>query len=296
MFGKKEIKNFELNPEEEEIFEKNISWLFGNARGGTTWVALQLLSHNTISINEPHIEEHLSVRAVKDKKASFARIIDNPHKNPDYFFSQEYKNVWLRFLKKLILNRFYSQTKDIEKKVIIKEPCAIGATDVLTQCMPNSKSIILLRDGRDVLDSIYDAQTKNGFMIKADNRKPITERMEFLEKNSRLWAHRTEHFLETYNNLPSNLRYIVKYEDILANTTSELEKIYKFLEIKITKEEIEKIVTKYDFDKIPAGKKGSGKFHRSASPGKWKDHFNQEEQELMNEIMENTLKKAGYRI
>jgi len=295
VFGLKNKNKSELTVDEELIFEKNITWLFGNARGGTTWVALQLLSHNTVSINEPHLEEHLAMRGIRGPNAPIVRRIDNPENNPDYFFSQKYRDVWMKFLKKLILNRFFAQVKDIHQKVVIKEPCSVGAIDILTQCMKNSKSIILLRDGRDVLDSWLDAKSKNGFMTKASGQ-PITDRINGLRNQARLWAHRTEHFLNTYNNLQPNLRYIVKYEDILQDKLNELTKLYKFLGVKISKNEVQNIVTRYDFKNIPKEKKGPGKFYRSASPGLWKEHFSEDEKKLVNEIMATTLEKAGYEI
>ena len=42
----------ELSNTDELIFEKNLVWLFGSARGGTTWVALNLVSFKTNSIND----------------------------------------------------------------------------------------------------------------------------------------------------------------------------------------------------------------------------------------------------
>ena len=39
----------ELTAEEESILEKNLVWVFGSARGGTTWLALQLMSYQTNS-------------------------------------------------------------------------------------------------------------------------------------------------------------------------------------------------------------------------------------------------------
>ena len=265
-FKNKNLK--ELTEKEESIFEKNIIWLFGNARGGTTWVSLELLSHNTNAINEPHVEEHLSMPAFKRKNDIFIRRIDNPQKNSGYFFSNEYKNVWMKFLRKLILNRFYAQVKEIHKKTIIKEPVTLGAIDILTECMSKSKIIILLRDGRDVLDSTFDAQSKGGFMTKTMNREPLKNRIVAVRNFSMLWTHRNDHFQKTFNNHPENLRYMVKYEDILKDTTGELEKLYQFLEIDISKEQVQNIVQKYDFENIPENQKGSGKLHRSASPGK----------------------------
>jgi len=78
-----EIK--ELTPKQELILEKNITWLFGAARSGTSWLALELLSFGTKRISEPLLERHLSVPAgIQD-----LRFIDNPAKNSSYFFFRQ---------------------------------------------------------------------------------------------------------------------------------------------------------------------------------------------------------------
>ena len=77
---------------------------------------------------------------------------------------------------------------------------------------------------------------------------------------------------------------------------TELKKMYEFLGISIEDEEIQKIVAKYQFNKIPDSEKGPGKFIRIATPGAWKDHFSKEEQDLMHSIMSKTLQKWGYEI
>jgi len=41
-------------------------------------------------------------------------------------------------------------------------------------------------------------------------------------------------------------------------------------------------------------KKGKGKFRRFASPGKWKENFSNDEKEVMNNILKDTLQKMGY--
>jgi len=286
-------KTIELSEGQERILENNITWLFGVARGGTSWLALQLLSHNTFRINEFHLDDHLSTRA-NEYHEDIVRRIDNPQKNPDYFFSNNYRDVWMFYLRKLILHRIYAQVKEISKKIIIKELVAHGATDVLADCLKHSKIIILLRDGRDVIDSLFDARGTEGFMTEELKLKKISNKQEFILKKSKGWIKRTENLLKTYKSHPENLRYLIKYEDLRKNTLEELEKIYKFLEIDISKDELQKIVNKFSFENIPDKDKGKGKFARSATPGKWKENFNESEKKIMNEIMSNKLKELGY--
>ena len=42
--------------------------------------------------------------------------------------------------------------------------------------------------------------------------------------------------------------------------------------------------------------KGRGKFTRSATPGKWKENFSEEEIKIMDQEMGDLLKNLGYEI
>ena len=120
--------------------------------------------------------------------------------------------------------------------------------------------------------------------------------MNYIKTTATFWVDLIEDLMRTYQTPPTSLRYLVKYEDLRENTLEELKKIYEFLDIDIKKQELEDIVTKYDFKNIPTDQKGAGKFYRSATPGGWKNNFNDEEKELMNSIMGDTLKKLNYSI
>ena len=279
----------ELTPEQELILEKNITWLFGAARSGTTWLALELLSYTTKRISEPRLETHLSVPSgIKD-----FRYIDNPQKNPSYFFADDYKKSWMFFLRKLILNRIYSEIQTIDKKIIIKELTTFGASDIISESLENSKIIILLRDGRDVVDSAVEATSEGGFMTKKLDLNKQNRSAKIIG-NSQVWAMATKNLLKTYDMKPKDLRYKIKYEDLRKNTLEELEKIYKFLGIDIPKHQLQEIVTKFTFENLPPEQKGPGKFARSASPGKWRDNFSEEEKKVLEKIMGPMLRILGY--
>jgi len=290
------MENNELTPFEEDELEKNLVWIFSSPRSGTSWLALELLSYRTNSINEFHITEHLGTPNVGILDLSFSRWFDECKNLRGYFFSDEYKKIWKYYLRKLILNRIYAQVGDLNKKTILKEPSVTSGSDIISACFPNSRIIFLLRDGRDVIDSILDARQKNGFMTQASSTPPITEqnRFNFIENRARLWVYLNENLLKTYENHQEKLRILIKYEELLKNTKKILTMVYGFLEIEITDDELTDLVTKFNFENIPKEKKGPGKFFRSATPGKWKEHFNEEEKSTMNEIMGTTLQKLGY--
>lgn len=284
----------ELTPEQEEMLEQNLVWIFGSTRSGTTWLGLELLSHNTHSINESYITHHLGFRqeAITDE---VIRGFDRRYEEPDYFFSKQFQDTWIFYLRKMILNRIYAQVTDLSKKIVLKEPMRIGASDIISKCLPKSRIIILMRDGRDILDSRIDARQEDSWAAKTGvSTLESSDRLTFIETYGKIWVKLMEILMNTFHNHPKDLRFLVKYEELRKNTVEELKKIYDFLQIDIKKNELEDLVKKYSFENVPSELKGKGKFRRYAVPGKWKENFSKSEISLMDKIMGKTLGELGY--
>ena len=158
--------------------------------------------------------------------------------------------------------------------------------------------IVLVRDGRDVVDSKLAKHTPDSWSIRLGGEfLPLDtqeKRRRMISYYSSGWKWTIINIQKAFEKHNSKLRYFVRYEDLIKNTFFELKKIYDFLKMPIDENEIRHAIEKYDFKNIPASMKGSGKFYRVATPGKWKDNFNQEEKNLMNSIMGETLKKMNY--
>jgi len=284
----------ELTEEQENSLEKNLVWIFGARRSGTTWLG-QLLSHNTVHIYEPTLSDHLAIQMHPGQVDSVRRI-DGRSEHKNYFFANKYKNTWIYYLRKLILYRIYAQIQDHTKKIIIKEPISwLDSSDLICECLPNSKKIILLRDGRDIIDSLIDSRRKGGWVIKTE--KGILKKQDqlrFVETRAKYWIKQMENLLNTYENNSKDNIILVKYEDLRKNTFETIFPIYKFLKIEISENDLNKIIYKYSYENIPEGEKGQGKFVRFASPGKWKENFTHQEIDITNKIMGETLKSLGY--
>jgi len=287
----------ELTSAEEEKVERNLVWVLGSPRGGTTWVGTQLLSHNTNVIDESQIGLHIGSTGGGFKQ-EIVRDVDLYSNDAEYFFSKTYEKTWMYYLRKLIVNRVFAQFPDaLEKITVIKDPTGSMIADIISKCLPNCKIILLLRDGRDVVDSILNAFSKEGWMTKGLGSTPLyskEKRLEFLEKWARQWVKRTEKMIETIGSHQKDLCYLVKYEDIRKNPIEYTQKLYEFIGIKISDDELGQVIKKYTFENIPKEMKGEGKFYRSASPGKWRDNLDQKEQIILNDIIKDTLLAAGY--
>ena len=278
-------KFYKLTEEHEDVLEKNLVWLVGSPRSGSTWLGTQLLKYKDNTIwNEPYIGWFLGTYKQWQEDRE------------DYFFSEKHINFWMPMVRKLILSRAYSQSQSLTKNIIVKEPNGSMGIDIITKCLPNSKLIFLLRDGRDVVDSLIDAHRKGSWNESLTDLRSKEERIDRIKQYSLNWKNATELVFNVYKKQSIENRYFVKYEELLNNTNLELRKIYKFLTIDISDHELSNIVNQHMFDKISSEKKGAGKFFRSAIPGKWKENFTDEEKEIMNSLLSDTLRKFDYKI
>jgi len=285
----------ELSVEEEDCLEKNLVWLFSYARSGTSWLAGQLLSYNTKLMDEPLIGMHLGVLAPFMLTEKVFKNIDLFKNEPNYFFSTAYKNTWKFYLRKLILNRIFAQIKDLNHKIIIKEPNGSFAADILAECFPNSKIIILIRDGRDVIDSKIDSLQKEAWGTRNGVFSlPKQKRLGFIKFHAKSWVKQIRILKQTFDSQPKELRYLLQYENLLKDTYHITSDLYKFIDVEISEKELKKIIDEFSFKNISSDSKGKGKVVRSASPGKWKENMSDDEQKLMTEIMHDTLKEFDY--
>lgn len=284
----------ELSSEEELTLEKNLVWIFADRRSGTTWLGQELLSYNTKFMDEPLIGLHLG--RLDPHKGGFILTTELQKDHEDYFFSEKYKDVWKYYLRKFILNRIYSQFHDLTHKIILKEPTGSTGAKIISDCLPNSKSITILRDGRDVLDSKMDAFRKDGWGTKKLGFPTLSkeERLSFIKTRAKQWVALIEILLKNHNERSEEVEFMIRYEELLEKTSEILKKLYQFIEIEISDEKINELVEKYSFKNIPEKDKGEGKFRRFATPGKWKENFDDDEKKVIDSIMGETLKKIDY--
>lgn len=281
----------ELSVDQELMLERNLVWILASPRSGTSWLA-RLLAHKTHVMIEPEIGFHL-------RKLPWESFIDKKGESSDlknnYFFSENYKAVWKYYLRKLILNRIYSQFRDITNKIVIKEPHGSIGTKFIVECLPNSKIIILLRDGRDIIDSIVTGRSKGGWIARREGKQiEDKDRIPFIKNEARIWVNLIKILMGVFESFPKESIRLIRYEELRFNTSDVLKNVYNFLQIEIEEEELKKLIEKHSFENVPLDLKGNDRAVRSASPGKWKEAFSKEEKTILNEIMNETLSKLGY--
>jgi non-ribosomal peptide synthetase component F len=172
----------------------------------------------------------------------------------------------------------------------------VGADRVLA-LLPRSRIIFLLRDGRDVVDSMLDAQLPGGWLEGAFAGVPADlerRRLELVRRDSRLWLARTQAVLRAYEAQAPELRLIVRYEEARANPDAELARLEAWLSVERTGQGHLDALRWNDFDAVPADAKGRGKPLRAAQPGLWRENLSEAEQAAMHAIMGEQLAALGY--
>lgn len=285
--------------------ERQILWLFGSPRTGSTWLLQMLAGHRAVTpINEPLIGLYLGPflsdwpgTSVSDMDASNFTLSRLARGVQGHFFAEDFEEVWLPRLRSLILARFKAQVGDspFERRVIsVKEPNGSQAADLLLTALPRSRLLFLLRDGRDVVDSDLAAHLPGSWMSR---KYPVirgidpSERLHFVIQSAHKWLWRTE-VVEAAFAAHRGPKRLVRYESLCADPVAEMRGVFDWLELDISEATLSAAVERHAFERAPVH--GPQEFHRAGSHGLWRENLTTGEQVAMQGVIGAKLQELGY--
>jgi hypothetical protein len=229
-------------------------------------------------------------------------LIDSMTKRKSYFFAHDAVEAWEAPLRALLLDRFRLDAQRHEAAfgrradpIIVKEPWGSVGAPILLQTLPRSRLLFLVRDGRDVVDSVLDGAADgwitNTLGASIDN---ATTRERAVQEAALMWVRSVEAVRRAFDLHAPSLRLKVTYEALQADTEAELRRIARWLGRDDLVDQVEAVAEGLRFSNYPVAATGTGKFFRAASPGLWREHFPLEEQMRLEEIMRPTLNLFGY--
>ena len=313
--------------------EARLVWIWGSPRSGGTWL-LRLLGHpldpdpdsalgytppaeqprsalDTLPVDETFISNHLAP-ALADPRIVDGRWTPGSLNNllssrPAYVFSDEYAEIWEPAAKTLALTRLrgvLARGREAripftdDPLVVIKETNGSHAADIVMRIMSQSRMLLLIRDARDVVDSLLHAYQPGGFFAAKQGRefKDADERTEGLEWAARLWACNTDMTLKAIEAHDPRLTRTVRYEDLLADTAGELGGLLEWLELPRAPGHADELAERYSFSSVPDELKGPLTRNRAARPGLWRENLSEAEQDRVNEICGPLLERFGYEL
>jgi len=317
-------------PFDDGALEARMCWILGSERSGSTWL-LRMLGHpmklnadhpvgfipprrddfvaDVIPVNESYLPNHIApmVAAQSQDPLAIETLNDRFAAKPTYFFSPDYREVWEPELRRLALVRLHGiVTRAVEAGVrvtptpalIVKEVNGAYAAEPLMSLFPRGRLLFLVRDGRDVVDSMLHALSPGGWIRRGGSVPSLFERDEerraWLPKLCGAWIQRMRAIGRAYEAHSPELRRQVRYEDLLADPRAELAGLVDWLGLAHGERWVERAVSVNSFEAMPDERKGPTEFFRAAEPGLWRESFAPEEQELMHELMGPELRALGY--
>jgi hypothetical protein len=274
----------------------------------------------SLPVNEFLISAHLAAPFYADSAGSEGVVEDERgallprtiNRITDFFssyaFSAAYADAWRPEVRRMTLVRLYAvieraRTSGLDVPadlplLVIKEVGGSHGADLVMSLFPRSRMIFLVRDGRDVLDSLVEANSPGSWLATSEfggaGLQGPGDRLEFVRENARKWTARMNACRLAYDEHDPELRVMVRYEDLLADTATSLGDLERWFGLSPPPKRIESVVAKHAFEKTPESTRGPRKFRRAARPGGWREGLTPEEQEVAHEIMGAELRALGY--
>lgn len=286
--------------------QSEFDWIFmvGAPRSGSTWLQLMLGSH-------PHIvtgqESQVFSEYVAPLHERWRRELTYPdselvrqHGIAPYLSEAEFLGLLRGFVRGVV--RGSVRQKPEAHYFLEKSPSSTFHIPLIHRCFPETAFIHIVRDGRDVAASLLHAAQSWGRDWAPGNMREAARLWSESVRAARGAALLTERFIE------------VRYEDLLLNTTAELERLAAFLGITWSSTELERVKNTFRFEKLSLQRhsadvfKNTGARHASGTSerreppgffgkgkaGRWQESLTQRQLEVFDWVAGELLVELGY--
>lgn len=206
---------------------------------------------------------------VGDLFGSFYEKVDERERRSPHFILGCHREAWLNSVRRFVCEGAATRFSHTEGWLVIKEPNGSLGADLLSKALPESLLVALVRDPRDVIASVVDAFSKEGFVYKRRERGgwdfdlPEEKQLDrFVEYRAGLLAQQMSTVVEAYH-FHEGPKALIRYEDLLADTFGEMHRLYSELGTPVDEDDLAMAIEKHSWQNIPEAKRG-----RASSTGR----------------------------
>ena len=189
---------------------------------------------------------------------------------------------WLPGVRRFVLEGARHRFGKPERLVVKETSGCIGAP-ILSEALPESRLLVIVRDPRDVVASQLDAKREGGWSRRKGGQKYDDDPDSLSTSLAKRYQVNVENALAAFES-HRGPKALLFYEELRHNTTGTLARALSGLGLDVSSERVEAIATQHSFERVPAEEKGPGKFRRRAQPGSWHDHLTPKQVAAIEEI------------
>ena len=272
-------------PRSGGVNPENVVWIFCSNRSGSTWLSSMMGEVEGHEVwNEPLVGKLFGdlyyVGAAGHQKVKH------------YILGDYHKGSWLDSIQSFVLSEATARFPEVAERgyLIIKEPNGSIGAPLLSEAMPASHVIFLVRDPRDVAASGLDAARKGSWQYEnaadrgwkrealADNQPDV-----WVRRRAQNYVRHAGKARDAYE-AHKGPKVLIRYEELRDDALGTMERLYSTLGIQVREEELARAVEKHAWENIPEKEKGQGKFYRRAKPGGWREDLTPAQVEIVEQV------------